>query len=43
MSTYDPSRPVIMNRDVCPVVFNNIPRQTSNGMRPVLEINCGKQ
>ncbi len=40
MSTFDPSRPVIMNRDVCPVVFNNIPRQTSNGMRPVLEMSC---
>ncbi len=40
-STYDPSRPVIFNVDVCPVVFNNIPRQTSNGMRPVLGLESG--
>jgi hypothetical protein len=40
-STYDPSRPVILNVDVCPVVYNNIPRQTSNGMRPVLGLEGG--
>ena len=32
ISTYDPSVPVILDYNVCPIVFNNIPRQTSNGL-----------
>lgn len=34
ISTFDPSRPVILDRDVCPVVFNNIPRQKTSGFVP---------
>jgi len=33
VSTFDNKRPIIFNRDVCPVVFNNIKRQTSNGLK----------
>ena len=40
MSTFDPSRPVVHNADVCPVVHNNIPKITHNGMRRTLELNC---
>jgi hypothetical protein len=43
MSTFDKSRPVILDRDVCSIVKNNIPRLTSNGLRPVSELQCGKQ
>jgi len=42
-STYEPSRPIVIDPNVCPVVFNNIPRQTSNGVRQPLEMDCGKQ
>lgn len=35
ISTYDKSRPVVLNRDVCPIVQNNIKRMTSNGLNPV--------
>jgi hypothetical protein len=35
MSTYDPSRPIILDKDICPVVKNNIPRLTSNGLSPL--------
>lgn len=34
ISTFDSSRPVILDRDVCPIVSNNIPRQTSTGLTP---------
>ncbi len=40
MSTFDPSRPVVLLPDVCPIIFNNIPKQTSNGMRPTMELKC---
>jgi hypothetical protein len=32
ISTFDPSLPVILDYNVCPVVFNNIPRMTTNGI-----------
>lgn len=31
ISTFD-KVPVILNRDVCPIVFNNIPRMRNNGL-----------
>jgi hypothetical protein len=31
MSTFDKSAPVVLAPEVCPIVFNNIPRQTSPG------------
>jgi hypothetical protein len=40
ISTYDNSRPVVLNRDVCPVVKNNIPRMSSNGLNPVADLQC---
>jgi hypothetical protein len=43
MSTFDKSAPIILAPEVCPIVFNNIPRQTSNGMREVLALNCDKK
>ncbi len=30
-STYDPNNPVILSPSLCPIVFNNIPKQTSVG------------
>jgi len=39
-STYDPSRPIVFAPDVCPIVFNNIPKQTSNGMRTPIDLVC---
>jgi hypothetical protein len=32
ISTFDPSVPVILDSNVCPIVFNNIPRQKTNGL-----------
>lgn len=32
ISTFDKSAPVILAPEVCPIVFNNIPRWTSNGL-----------
>ena len=43
MSTYDPSRPVILNRDVCNIVFNNIPRNISNGLTAPIDLKCNNQ
>lgn len=43
MSTYDPARPIVFAPEVCPIVFNNIPKQTSNGMREVLTLNCSSK
>jgi len=42
-STYDPSRPVIVDRDVCSIVLNNIPRQTSTGFSQPVGSKCGNQ
>jgi len=39
ISTYDPKVPVILDSDVCPVVFNNIPRQKSNGIPDPEKVN----
>lgn len=33
MSTFDKSAPIILPSDVCPIVFNNIPRRTDPGFR----------
>ena len=43
ISTFDKSAPVIFAPDVCPIVYNNIPRQTNNGMRPPMQLSCFKQ
>ena len=43
VSTYDASAPVILNSNVCPIVFNNIPRMTSNGLREPEQPECMKQ
>lgn len=32
ISTFDKSAPVVLAAEVCPIVFNNIPRWTSNGL-----------
>jgi hypothetical protein len=40
VSTFDPSVPVILDRDVCPIVFNNIPRMQSNGLVNPDKIPC---
>ena len=40
VSTFDPSVPVILDRDVCPIVFNNIPRMQSNGLVNPDKISC---
>src|SRR5271156_5964704 len=31
VSTFDPSRPVVFDPQVCPIVYNNIPRRTHPG------------
>ena len=31
MSTFDPSRPIVLAPEVCPIVYNNIPKQTHPG------------
>lgn len=33
VSTFDPSIPIILDRDICPVVFNNIPKNISSGLK----------
>jgi len=38
ISTFDKSNPVVHNADVCPIVYNNIPKITSNGMRKPLNM-----
>ena len=40
VSTFDPSVPVILDRDVCPIVFNNIPRMNYNGLVNPDKIGC---
>ena len=43
VSTFERDLPVVVNRDVCPVVYNNIPRWNNEGyMVPTNEI-CTKQ
>ncbi len=42
MSTFDNSRPIIFDKDICPVVHNNIPRQTLTGLSPIADLECGK-
>lgn len=32
-STFDPSAPVVIDGSLCPVVFNNIPKTTHNGLK----------
>ena len=31
MSTFDPSRPIVLAPEVCPIIYNNIPKQTHPG------------
>ena len=31
MSTFDPTRPIVLAPEVCPIIYNNIPRQTHPG------------
>ena len=33
ISTFDKTAPVVLSPEVCPIVYNNIPRQTSPGYR----------
>ena len=33
ISTFDKSAPVVLAPEVCPIIFNNIRRQTSSGIR----------
>jgi len=40
MSTFDPSRPITYSPEACPVVFNNIPHLTNNGIRDPQPFNC---
>ena len=42
ISTYDPSVPVILDSNVCPIVFNNIKRQTNPGFNKLNPVQCGK-
>ena len=41
ISTYDRSAPVILAPEVCPIVYNNIPRQTNVGYRLPNPNICG--
>ena len=41
ISTFDRSAPVILAPEVCPIVYNNIPRQTSVGYRLPNPNICG--
>lgn len=40
LSTYDKSRPVVLAPEVCPIVFNNIQRQTHKGFNDVSFFTC---
>jgi hypothetical protein len=40
VSTFDPSVPVILDYNVCPIVFNNIPRMTNSGIIMPEQPNC---
>ena len=33
LSTYEPDAPVILDRDICPVVYNNIPTSVGKGYK----------
>jgi hypothetical protein len=41
ISTFDKSMPVVLAPEVCPIVYNNIPRQTSKGYRLPSANICG--
>ena len=43
INTFDPSVPVILDSNVCPIVFNNIPRMTTNGLIMPDQPNCFKK
>lgn len=43
INTFDPSVPVILDSNVCPIVFNNIPRQKTNGLIMPDQPNCFKK
>jgi hypothetical protein len=40
LSTYDASRPVVLAPEVCPIVYNNIPRQTHPGFTDPVFFSC---
>lgn len=42
ISTYDPSVPVILDYNVCPIVFNNIQRMKTNGLIMPEQPSCFK-
>jgi hypothetical protein len=42
-STFDASAPIVYAPEVCPIVFNNIPKRTDPGYRMPNPSICGKQ
>jgi hypothetical protein len=41
-STYDKNRPIVFAPEVCPILYQNIPRQTSNGFSNLSFMNTKK-
>jgi len=42
-NTFDPSNPIVLPQEVCPIVHNNIPRMTGPGYELKTEPFCAKR
>lgn len=43
LSTYDKTVPVVLAPEVCPIVYNNIPKRTDVGYRVPNQSPCGRR